>query len=264
MSRLAVKIKDKRVLKLIRRYLTAGIMIDGLVSPTLEGAPQGPMSPLLSNIVLDELDKELESRGLHFVRYADDFVIYLRSRKAAERVMKSITQFITGKLKLKVNEEKSAVSHPWLRKFLGFTFISMCGQTKIRIHPKSIERFKERVRELTSRKCGKSLDQVIERLNLYLRGWWNYYQLTEARHIFKSLSGWIIRRLRCIVWKQWKNPRTKVRNLLKRGISHKYAVSCGNARKKAWRMSRVKWVIIALPNKHFLSKGLFLPGITSA
>ena len=144
-----VNVKDKRVLKLIRRYLTAGIMIEGLVSPSLEGTPQGgPLSPLLSNIVLDELDKELEKRGLHFVRYADDAVIYLKSRKAAERVMKSITNFITEKLKLKVNEEKSAVSYHWLRKFLGFTFISMCGQTKIRIHKKTIKRFKERVREL--------------------------------------------------------------------------------------------------------------------
>ena len=262
MSRLALKIQDKRVLKLIRRYLTAGTMISGLVSPSIEGTPQGgPLSPLLSNIVLDELDKELESRGLHFVRYADDFVIYCKSRKAAERVRQSITKFITVKLKLKVNEDKSSVSRPWLRKFLGFTFISMCGQTKIRIHRKAIQRFRDRVRELTDRNCGKSIQQIIEKLNLYLKGWWNYYRLAEARYIFKALNNWIIRRLRCIVWKQWKNPRTKVRNLLKRGISHKHAVSCGNARKKHWRMSRVKWVIIALPKRYFISLGLFLPGI---
>lgn len=261
MSRLATKVRDKRVLKLIRRYLTAGTMIDGFVSHSIEGTPQGgPLSPLLSNIVLDELDKELEARGLNFVRYADDFVVYCKSRKSAERVKESITKFLTVKLKLKVNEEKSSVSRPWLSKFLGFTFISMYGQTKIRIHKKAIERFKERVRELTDRNCGKSLQQVIENLNQYLRGWWNYYRLTEARHIFKSLNGWIIRRLRCLVWKQWKNPRTKVRNLKKLGISHKYAVSCGNARKKHWRMSKVKWVVIALPNKYFLSRGLFLPG----
>ncbi len=261
MSRLAMKVQDKRVLKLIRRYLTAGTMIDGLVNHSIEGTPQGgPLSPLLSNIVLDELDKELEKRGLNFVRYADDFVIYCKSKKAVERVKESITKFITVRLKLKVNEEKSAVSRPWLRKFLGFTFISMYGKTKIRIHIKAIKRFKERVRELTDRNCGKSLQQVIEQLNQYLRGWWNYYRLTEARHIFKSLNGWIIRRLRCLVWKQWKNPRTKVRNLKKLGISHKFAVSCGNARKKHWRMSRVKWVIIALPNQYFIIKGLFLPG----
>jgi len=156
MSRLATRIKDKRVLMLIRRYLTAGIMIEALVSPSLEGTPQGgPLYPLLSNIVLDELDKELEKRGLHFVRYADDAVIYLKSKKAAERVMKSIANFITEKLKLKVNEEKSAVSNPWLRKFLGFTFISMCGQTKTRIHKKTIKRFKEKVRELTDRNWQK-------------------------------------------------------------------------------------------------------------
>ena len=220
----------------------------------------GPLSPVLSNIVLDELDKELERKGHRFVRYADDFVIYLRSEKAAQRVMESVTRFITVKLRLKVNEKKSKVSRPWLDKFLGHTFISMCGKTKIRIHRKTIERFKERIRELTNRNCGLSLPQIIEKPNMYLRGWWNYYCLSEARHIFKSLNGWIIRRLRCVVWKQWKNPRTKVRNLLKRGIPFRYAVTCGNSRKKHWRMSRVKWVIMALPNKYFLSLGLFLPG----
>lgn len=261
MSRLATKIQDKRVLKLIRRYLTAGTMTDGFISYSDEGTPQGgPLSPLLSNIVLDELDKELGTRGHKFVRYADDFMIYCKSRKAAERVKTSITGFITVKLKLKVNEEKSAVSRPWLRKFLGFTFIHMYGQTKIRIHTKAIERFKERIRELTDRNCGKSLYQIIEKLNEYLRGWWNYYRLTEAKYILKALNNWIIRRLRCLVWKQWKNPRTKVRNLKKLGIAHKYAVSCGNTRKKHWRMSRVKWVIIALPKLYFFNRGLFLPG----
>ena len=262
MSRLATKIQDKRVLKLIRRYLTSGTMIEGTTIYAEEGAPQGgPLSPLLSNIVLDELDKELEARGHKFVRYADDFMIYCKSMKAAERVKESITKLITVKLKLKVNEEKSAVSRPWLRKFLGFTFIHMFGQTKIRIHIKAIERFKERIRELTDRNCGKSLYQIIEKLNQYLRGWWNYYRLTEAKYIFKTLNSWIIRRLRCLVWKQWKNPRTKVRNLKKLGIAHKHAVSCGNARKKHWRMSRVMWVVIALPKLYFFSRGLFLPGM---
>jgi RNA-directed DNA polymerase len=261
MSRLATKIRDKRVLKLIRRYLTAGAMIDGVVIHADEGTPQGgPLSPLLSNIVLDELDKELEKRGHKFVRYADDFMIYCKSRKAAERVKESITRFLTVKLKLRVNEEKSAVSRPWLRKYLGFTFISMCGQTKIRIHHKTIQRFKDRVRELTSRNSGKSIYQIIEKLNEYLRGWWNYFRLTEARYIFKALNIWIIRRLRCIVWKQWKNPRTRVRNLEKLGIAHEDAVLCGNSRKKYWRMSKVKWVMFALSKEYFLSLGLFLPG----
>ena len=260
MSRLATKIADKRVLKLIRRYLNAGTMINGVIIYTDEGTPQGgPVSPLLSNIVLDELDKELEARGHKFVRYADDFRIYCKSLKAAERVKTSITRFLTVKLRPKVNEEKSAVSRPWLRKFLGFTFFHMYGQSKIRIHAKAIERFKQRVRELTDRNCGKSLAQVVKELNMYLRGWWNYFRLTEAKYILKSLKTWIIRRLCCLVWKQWKNPRTKVKNLKKLGIDHEYAVTCGNARKKHWRMSKVKWVAIAMPERYFILKGLYLP-----
>jgi RNA-directed DNA polymerase len=261
MSRLATKIKDKRVLKLIRRYLNAGTMINGVIVYTDEGTPQGgPISPLLSNVVLDELDKELEARGHKFVRYADDFRIYCKSLKAAERVKTSITRFLTVKLRLKVNEEKSAASRPWLRKFLGFTFFHMYGQSKIRIHAKTIERFKQKVRKLTNRNRGRSLAQVIKELNMYFRGWWNYFRLTEAKYILKSLKTWIIRRLRCLVWKQWKNPRTKVRNLEKLGIDHQYAVTCGNARKKYWRMSRVKWVAIAMPEHYFIVKGLYLPG----
>jgi RNA-directed DNA polymerase len=261
MSRLATRVKDKRVLKLIRRYLNAGTMINGVIIYTDEGTPQGgPISPMLSNVVLDELDKELEKRGHKFVRYADDFRIYCKSLKAAQRVKTSITRFLTGKLRLKVNEEKSAVSRPWLRKFLGFTFIHMCGQTKIRLHAKTLERFKQRVRELTNRNCGKSLHQIIKELNMYLKGWWNYYRLIEARYILKSLKTWIIRRLRCLVWKQWKYPRTKVRNLKKLGIDHEHAVTCGNARKKYWRMSKVKWVAMAMPEYYFIVRGLYLPG----
>jgi RNA-directed DNA polymerase len=261
MSRLATRVKDKRVLKLIRRYLNAGTMINGVIIYTDEGTPQGgPISPMLSNVVLDELDKELEKRGHKFVRYADDFRIYCKSLKAAQRVKTSITRFLTGKLRLKVNEEKSAVSRPWLRKFLGFTFIHMCGQTKIRLHAKTLERFKQRIRELTNRNCGKSLHQIIKELNMYLKGWWNYYRLIEARYILKSLKTWIIRRLRCLVWKQWKYPRTKVRNLKKLGIDHEHAVTCGNARKKYWRMSKVKWVAMAMPEYYFIVRGLYLPG----
>ena len=236
-------------------------MIDGLVTPSVEGTPQGgPLSPLLSNIVLYELDKELEKRGHRFVRYADDFGIYLRSSKAVERVMDSITRFITVKLKLKVNEKKSAVGNAWRSKFLGFSFFQTDGQPKIRIHKKAIQHFKQRNRELTHRSSGKSLFQFIHNLNVYLKGWWNYYRLTEARAIFRSLNGWILRRLRCFVWTQWKNPRTRVRNLLKLGISRRDAFLCGNARKKMWHMSRIKWVIIAIPNKYFLDRDLFLPG----
>jgi group II intron reverse transcriptase/maturase len=261
MSRLASRIADKRVLKLIRRYLNAGTMIDGVVTYADEGTPQGgPLSPQLSNIVLDELDKELEARGHKFVRYADDFRIYCKSLKAAERVFASITRFLTVRLRLKVNEDKSEVSRPWLRKFLGFTFFHMYGQSKIRIHAKTIKRFKQRVRELTDRNCGKSLYQVVKELNMYLRGWWNYFRFAEARYILKALKTWIIRRLRCLVWKQWKNPRTKVQNLEKLGIDHAHAMTCGNTRKKHWRMSKVKWVAIAMPERYFIEKGLYLPG----
>lgn len=262
MSRLATKIKDKRVLKLIRKFLTAGIMTGGLVSSSEEGTPQGgPLSPLLSNIVLDELDKEMEKRGLRFVRYADDFMIYVKSRRAGDRVMKSISKFITDKLCLKVNEEKSAVSHPWWRCYLGFSFTSSRANPQIRIHSKSIVKFKKRIRELIPKNSGRSIQQIVYDLNLFTRGWWNYYKLATTRSMFRSLNGWIFRRLRAMLWKQWKNPRTRVRNLKKLGIYHSYAMTCGNARKGCWRMSRVKWVIIAMPNNYFIRKyGLFLPG----
>jgi RNA-directed DNA polymerase len=245
MSRLATRVHDKRLLRLIRNFLTAGVMIGGLVESTEEGAPQGgPLSPLLSNIVLDELDKELERRGLRFVRYADDFIIFIRSKRAAVRVMEGISRFITRKLKLKVNQEKSKITHPWWMCFLGFSFTSKRGDTRIRIHSKSIKRLKERVRELTDRNCGRSIHQIIFQLNQYLRGWWNYYRITQGISMFRSINGWIMRRLRAIYWKQWKNPRTRIRELRKRGIFHHQAVTTGNARKGPWRMSRVKWIIL--------------------
>jgi len=261
MSRLAKRIRDKRVLKIIRQYLRSGVMVAGVMIDTEEGTPQGgPLSPLLSNIVLDELDKELEKRGHRHVRYADDFMIFCKSLKAAERVKQSITKFLTVKLKLKVNQDKSAVSRPWVRKFLGFTYFQMCGQSKIRIHAKSMKRFKDKVKELACRKRGKSLWQVIRNLNQYFRGWWNYFRLVEAKSFLKGLKIWIMRRLRSLIWKQWKNPQTRVRNLKKLGITHKDAMLCGNARKKYWRMSKVKWVAIAMPERYFIDKGLYLPG----
>jgi RNA-directed DNA polymerase len=261
MSRLATRVYDKRVLRLIRRYLTAGVMIDSLVSPTDRGTPQGgPLSPLLSNIVLDQLDKELEKRGLRFVRYADDCVIYVRSKRAAERVMQGVSHYITRKLRLKVNLDKSAVSHPWWRPYLGFSFTSRRDNPRIRIHSTSIRRMKQRVRQLTSRSGGKSLQQVIDRLNQYLKGWWNYFGKAEVAAGFKSINYWIIRRIRAIVWKQWKNYRTRIRELKKRGIPHSKAVLVGCSRKGPWRMTKVKWVAFALPRAHFISLGLFLPG----
>ena len=262
MARLATRIKDKRVLKLIRSFLTSGVMIGGLEQPTKEGTPQGgPLSPLLSNIVLDELDKELEKRGLCFVRYADDCVIFVGSKRAGSRVMGSISRFIEKKLRLKVNREKSAVGRPWERKYLGFCVTNSRTNPKIRIHWKSIKRFKERVREITARRRGRSLSQVIGELMGFMNGWWNYFGITESFNRLRPLAHWIRRRLRALIWKHWKNRRTRVRELLKRGISRDYALTTGCARKGPWRMSIVKWVHIALPDTHFTSYGLLFPWI---
>ena len=265
LSRLATRIEDRRVLRLIRVFLTSGVMIDGLVSPTEEGTPQGgPLSPLLSNIVLDELDRELERRGLHFVRYADDFVIYVRSRRAGERVMESVKRFVTRKLRLKVNEAKSSVGRPWDSKFLGFCFTNSRGNPLIRIHWKTIKRFRQRVAELTRRTCGRSLQRVINDLMSYIRGWWQYFSIAESRNRLRPLAHWIRRRLRALVWKQWKNRRTRVENLLKRGINRPFAVTTGCARKGPWRMSRVLWVTMALPDQYFQSRGMVFPWLDPA
>ncbi|MCP4405961.1 MAG: group II intron reverse transcriptase/maturase [bacterium] len=260
MARLATKITDKRVLKLIRSFLNSGVMIGGLEQPTKEGTPQGgPLSPILSNIVLDELDKELEKRGLCFVRYADDCVIFVGSKRAGDRVMESVSRFIEKKLRLEVNREKSAVGRPWTRKYLGFCLTNSRKNPKIRIHWKTIKRFKQRVREITARRRGRSLSQVIDELNQFMRGWWNYYGLTESFNRLRPLAHWIRRRLRAVVWKHWKNRKTRVGELLKRGVSRNYAVTTGCARKGPWRMSKVKWVNIALPDDHFKSLGLSFP-----
>lgn len=262
MARLSTRIKDKRVLKLIRSMLVSGIMIGGVEHARVEGTPQGgPLSPLLSNIVLDELDKELEKRGLRFVRYADDCVIFVRSERAANRVMESVSKFIEKKMRLKVNREKSAVGRPWERKYLGICATNSRKDPKIRIHWKSIKQFKERVREITSRQRGRSLSQVIGELMGFVKGWWNYYSITESFNRLRPLSHWIRRRLRAVVWKQWKNRRTRVRELLKRGVFRKFALTTGCARKGPWRMSNVKWVNIALPDKYFASLGLVFPWI---
>jgi len=262
MARLATRIKDKRVLKLIRSFLNSGVMIGGLEQPTKEGTPQGgPLSPILSNIVLDELDKELEKRGLCFVRYADDCVIFVGSKRAGDRVMESVSRFIEKKLRLEVNREKSAVGRPWERKYLGFCLTNSRKNPKIRIHWKTIKRFKQRVREITARRRGRSLSQVIDELNQFMSGWWNYYGLTESFNRLRPLPHWIRRRLRAVVWKHWKNRKTRVRELLKRGISRNFALTTGCARKGPWRMSKVKWVNIALPDAYFISLVILFPWI---
>jgi RNA-directed DNA polymerase len=241
LARLATRVKDKRVLKLIRSFLNSGVMIGGLEQPTKEGTPQGgPLSPILSNIVLDELDKELEKRGLCFVRYADDCVIFVGSKRAGDRVMESVSRFIEKKLRLEVNREKSAVGRPWERKYLGFCLTNSRKTPKIRIHWKTIKRFKQRVREITARRRGRSLSQVIDELNQFISGWWNYYGLTESFNRLRPLPHWIRRRLRALVWKHWKNRKTRVGELLKRGVSRNYAVTTGCARKGPWRTCRAK------------------------
>src|SRR5512139_2817462 len=218
MARIAERVSDKRVLKLIRAFLRAGVMEGGLVSPVDEGTPQGgPLSPLLSNIVLDELDRELERRGLRFARYADDSNIYVRSRRAGERVMASITRFLTTKLKLKVNEQKSAMAQPWERKFLGFSF-TFEESPRRRIAPKAVERFKERVRELTRRTKGISIERMAEELTEYQRGWIGYFGRCQTPTVLQGLEEWTRRRLRSVIWKQWKRGAVRFAELRKRGV----------------------------------------------
>lgn len=257
MAKLASKIKDKALLRLIRRFLQAGVLENGLVRPITEGAPQGgPLSPLLSNIVLDELDKELEKRGHKFVRYADDFQIYVKSKRAGQRVMESITTFIEKKLRLKVNREKSMIARPWKRKFLGFSFTSNKKQPKIRLAKQSVERFKARIRKLTSRKQRIAMEQRIAKLNSYLNGWLGYYQLIETPSNLKELESWLHRRLRMIRWKEWKLPRTKKRKLISLGISPQKAYEWSNSRKAYWRIAKSPILHIALGTKYWSSQGL--------
>jgi RNA-directed DNA polymerase len=261
MSRLSMKIKDKRLLKLIGGFLRAGILVDGVVIPTDQGTPQGsPLSPLLSNVVLDELDKELEHRKLHFVRYADDCNIYVGSKRAAERVMRSIRKFITHKLKLKVNDEKSAVGQPWNRKFLGFTFRDE-EQHRSCVSSKSIKEFKRHVRELTGRCRGRSVDQIIGELSTYLRGWLSYYGRCGFRTQFKDLDAWIRRRLRALYWKQWKTPKRRLKELLARGVNYELARNTSGSGKGPWAMSRTKALSYAFPNAYFRASGLFFLNI---
>jgi len=261
-SRLSTRVKDKRVLKLVGRFLRSGVMIGGLCEPTEEGTPQGgPLSPMLSNIVLDELDQELERRGLHFVRYADDCVIYVKSKRAGDRVKESVTRFVSRRMKLKVNEAKSGVNQPGYTKYLGFGFTIGTTNPRIRIHSKSLNRFRERVREITVRTRGRKIDHVVGELTEYIRGWWGYYSLCEARTCLVTLNAWVIRRLRAYVWQQWKNRRTRVRELLNRGISLYWAAQVGTTRKGPWRLSKNTTVAKALPDAYFVQTlGLVLPG----
>ncbi|MFL8936989.1 group II intron reverse transcriptase/maturase [Rossellomorea oryzaecorticis] len=256
MGILASRIQDRLVLKLIRKYLQAGIMINGVVYDAEEGTPQGgPLSPLLSNILLDKLDKELERRGHKFVRYADDCNIYMKSKKAGERVMNSITCFIEQKLKLKVNRGKSAVDRPWKRKFLGFSF-TVNKKPKVRIANESVKRLKAKIRKLTSRSKPIPMEVRIEKLNQFLTGWCGYFALADTPSKFKGFDEWIRRRLRMIEWKQWKNPKTRVRKLKSLGVPDHKAYEWGNSRKKFWRIASSPILHKTLDNSYWRNRGL--------
>jgi RNA-directed DNA polymerase len=256
MGLVAKRVADKRILTLIRGFLTAGVLADGLVGATEEGTPQGgPLSPLLSNLMLDVLDKELETRGLNFVRYADDCNIYVRSQRAGERVMASIERFLTGRLKLRVNKAKSAVARPGKRKFLGFSFTSGT-QPRRRIASQSLARFRSRVRELTRRTRGKSLAQIVKELSVYLTGWRGYFDFCETPSMLRDLDQWTRRRLRAIAWKQWKRGTTRFAELRRRGVGRDLAAQTAGSPHGPWRLSNSPALTIALPNAFLASLGL--------
>jgi RNA-directed DNA polymerase len=256
MGQIAKRVRDKRVLKLIRAYLNAGVMENGLVSPIEKGTPQGgPLSPLLSNLVLDEWDRELERRGHRFVRYADDCNIYVRSERAGRRVMTSLTRFITHKLKLKVNATKSGVARPWQRKFLGFSFTAN-REPKRRIAPEAIKRFKIKVRELTQRTRGVNVEQMVGELSRYLTGWLGYFGFCQTPSVLRNLESWIRRRLRCFIWKQWKRVRRRYAALRERGVRRDLAVQTAGSPHGPWRISRSPALNYALPNADLALLGL--------
>ena len=256
MGKLEKKIKDKRLLKLIRKYLESGVLINGIKVSSEEGTPQGgPLSPLLANIMLDDVDKEHEKRGHKFCRYADDCNIYVKSKRAGLRVMDSITRIIENELKLKVNKDKSAVDIVSKRKFLGFSFYFVKGVAKIRIHEKSIKRFKEKVKSITNRNRGISMDLRLLKLNDSIKGWINYFGIANAKRKLLELDKWIRRRLRACIWKQWKKIRTRYRNLVKLGIDNWKAWEYANTRKGHWKISGSPILSKSLHNKYLESIG---------
>jgi RNA-directed DNA polymerase len=262
MGQVAKRVEDKRLLKLIRAFLKAGVMENGLVSPSVEGTPQGgPLSPLLSNLVLDELDRELERRGHRFVRYADDCNIYVRSERAGQRVMESVTRFITEKLKLKVNEAKdpkgtgTPVARPQERKFLGFSF-SAGPEVKRVIAPKALERFKQRIREITRRAKGVSIETTMEELAQYMRGWRSYFGFCETPEVLMALTRWVRLRLRAALWRQWKTPRRRRAALLELGVREPLARNTAGSGRGPWYLARAKALSVGLTNAYFKSLGL--------
>ena len=257
MNLLSRGIGDKRLLRLIRSYLEAGVMLGGLVSPTDEGTPQGgPLSPLLSNVMLHELDKELEKRGHRFCRYADDSNIYVKSMRAGQRVMAGISRFLEERLKLKVNGKKSAVDYPERRKFLGFSFYRKEEEVRMKIHPKSLKRFKDKVKGITSRSNARSMEARIKRLNQVVHGWVGYFRIADMRGHCKELDKWIRRRLRMCYWKQWKKLRTKHDNLVRLGLDTWKAWQFANTRKACWHTSNSPILSTTLNNSYFRRAGL--------
>ncbi len=257
MGLIAKRVGDKRILKLIRAFLSAGVMEGGLVSPTEEGTPQGgPLSPLLSNLMLDVLDKELEKRGHRFVRYADDCNIYVRSQRAGERVMAGIEKLLAKRLKLKMNKAKSAVAKPSVRKFLGFSFTGGKESPRRRIAPQAVARFKTKVRELTRRTRGRSLTQIIKELSTYLIGWRGYFGFCQTPSVLRALDEWIRRRLRAIAWKQWKRGRARFAELRRRGVGRDLAAQTAGSPHGPWRLANSPALNIALPTRSLGSLGL--------
>jgi group II intron reverse transcriptase/maturase len=256
MARVARVVKDKRVLRLIRKYLEAGVMVNGVVMDVEEGTPQGgPLSPLLANILLDDLDWELERRGHRFVRYADDCNIYVKSERAGQRVMNSVRQYLEQELSLKVNAQKSAVDRPWKRKFLGFSFYQRQGEVHVRLAQPTKSRFREKLRRLTKRTRSGKLAEIIQEINEYTQGWIGYFRLAETPSVYQELDEWLRRRLRQLVWKRWKRGRTRYRELMALGIPSNRA-ALGAVAKSPWRMSRSPVVNEALSNAYWQKLGL--------
>jgi RNA-directed DNA polymerase len=256
MGQIAKRVGDKRLLKLIRAFLNAGVMENGLVSPSVEGTPQGgPLSPLLSNLVLDELDRELERRGHRFVRYADDSNIYVRSQRAGQRVMKSVTRFITQELKLKVNETKSAVARPQERKFLGFSFTASPEAKRV-IAPQALDRFKQRIREITRRAKGVSMKTTIEELAPFMRGWRSYFGFCETPEVLVSLTRWVRLRIRAAMWRQWKTPRRRREALIELGVRSRLASNTAGSGLGPWYLAKAKALSVGLSNAYLRSLGL--------
>jgi len=256
MSRVARKVEDKRVLRLIRRYLQAGLMVDGVVSMRVEGTPQGgPLSPLLSNILLDDLDRELERRGHKFCRYADDCNIYVQSPRAGERVMASVSEFLEKRLKLKVNREKSAVARPWARKFLGYS-LTFHKQPRLKVAQESVKRLKQKLRDRFRRARGRNLQKFVEELTPLLRGWMNYFRHAEVKGTFEELDGWLRRKLRCVIWRQKKRPYARAKMLLQRGLGEKRSWRSATNQRGPWWNAGASHMNLAFPKSYFDSLGL--------